>query len=52
MEHKSIGSTTPLEQTFYVNGCKVTTHYSQAKNPKAVQEIRNILLSGIKTKKS
>lgn len=38
-------------KTFYVDGCKVTVHYSQEENPEAVRGIREILLSGAKCKK-
>ena len=37
---------------FYVDGCKVTVHYSKDENPKAMREIRDILLSGAKVRKS
>lgn len=39
-------------EPFYVDGCKVTVHYSEGKNPDAIREIRDILLSGAKVKKS
>lgn len=39
-------------EPFYVDGCKVTVHYSEGKNPGAIREIRDILLSGAKVKKS
>lgn len=39
-------------ESFYVDGCKVTVHYSERKNPDAVRGIRDILLSAAKVKKS
>lgn len=36
------------EPSFYVDGCKVTVHYSRENNPEAVRTIQNILLSGVK----
>ncbi|MFG6373987.1 MAG: hypothetical protein K1W04_07620 [Oscillospiraceae bacterium] len=38
-------------EPLYVDGCKVTVHYSQDKNPDAIRGIRNILLSGTKSGK-
>ncbi len=39
-------------ESFYVDGCKVTVHYSEEKNPDAVRGIRDILLSAAKKGKS
>lgn len=38
-------------QTIYVDGCKVTVRYSGHKNPDAIREIKEILLTNI-TKKA
>lgn len=37
-------------QTIYVDGCKVTIRYAGEKNPAAVREIKDILLSSIAKK--
>lgn len=39
-------------ESFYVDGCKVTVHYSEEKNPGTVRKIRDILLSASKGGKS
>lgn len=52
MEKKKEVKTTGTEQSFYVDGCKITVHYSEGKNPDAIRGIRDILLSGIKGGKS
>lgn len=43
---------TSRPKPFYVDGCKVTVHYSEGKNPDAIRGIRDILLSGAKVKKN
>ena len=41
---------TQQPQTIYVDGCKVTVRYAGEKNPAAVREIKDILLSSIAKK--
>lgn len=43
---------TSQSEPFYVDGCKVTVHYSEGKNPDVIRGIRDILLSGVKAKKN
>lgn len=43
---------TSQSEPFYVDGCKVTVHYSEGKKPDVIRGIRNILLSGAKVKRS
>lgn len=55
-EKSSFGATQDKDisqpEPFYVDGCKVTVHYSESKNPDAIRGIRDILLSGAKGGKS
>lgn len=39
-------------KVFYIDGCKVTVRYSGKKNPSAVKNIKDTLISGGTTKKS
>lgn len=38
-------------QVLYIDGCKVTLRYSGQKNPSAIKNIRNALISGKKQRK-
>ena len=39
-------------KVLYIDGCKVTVRYSSQKNPSAVKNIKDTLISGGTTKKS
>ncbi len=43
---------TERPQVFYVDGCKVTVRYSDEKNPAAVKNIKDTLISRGTTRKS
>ena len=51
MGQKNVDRLVDSGQTFYVDGHKVTVHYGEGSDPKAVQRIREILLFGAKSKK-
>ena len=42
---------TEQRQVVYIDGCKITVKYSDQKNPKAVKNIKDALISGVSVKK-
>lgn len=52
MEGAKLRQTAEQPQTLYIDGCKVTVKYSGRKNPSAIKNIKDTLISGGTVRKS